>query len=137
MTAIAIYTDAAKNTVRRVVNRFGKLNTYNNGGFRIGCITADGSREARYFNTRCGDNFAAEAFAILKALEFGLEVEPAATEVRVYSDCHHAYGRTKNRDASKYSWVADKLASERGVKLIVDSVAGDENPADRVSRSEA
>jgi translation elongation factor EF-1alpha len=128
-----IFCDAAENTVRRVVNSYGKIRTFNNGGYRIGVCDANG-HEARFYNTRVDNSFSAEAFAILKAVECAAEW--GYTDVVVMSDCAHAYGRTKNRDASKYSWVADKIAAERGVTFRVEAIAGADNPADKVSRTE-
>jgi len=135
MSEVIVYVDAAKNTVSRVVNSYGKINTFDNGGFRIGVVCE--GRNARYVNTKAEDSFAAETYALFKGLEFALEVRPDVKIVVIRSDCQQAGAITKNEQANTYVRVLEKTARERGVTIRHEFVSGSENPADRVSRTEA
>lgn len=133
-----IWCDAAENTVTRVVNRFGRKAKYDNGGYRVGLLaeTEAGEYEAREYNTRCPDQFAGECYAVLKAVE--LAAECGAKTVTVRNDRIGGFDASTKRGyiGAKYLWVAKTMAEENGLVVTFDQCSGEENRADRISRTE-
>lgn len=82
------------------------------------------------------DSFAAETYGLLKGLEVALELVPDASEVVLRSDCQQAGERTRHAQANTYVAAMERMARERGVTIRHEFVAGADNPADRVSRTE-
>ena len=68
-----IFVDAGKNTKKVKVNSYGKLMKFDNGGFRIGIVDGCDGEKKTFYNTKASNSFAAEAFAILKGIEFAKE----------------------------------------------------------------
>ena len=134
-----IWCDAAENTVTRVVNAYGRKAKFHNGGYRVGLLaeTDAGEYEAREYNSRCPDQFAAECYAVLKAVE--LAADAGAATVTVRNDRIGGFEASTKRGyiGAKYLWVAAKLASDNDLTVTFDRCSGAENRADRVSRTEA
>lgn len=130
-----IWCDAAPNTVTKVVNGYGKQVKYNNGGYRAG-IKCDAAEEV-FVNRQCPDQFAAECWSVLKAVEFA--VEHCIAECVIRNDRIGGFDATKKRGyiGAKYLWVAQKLASENNIQLEFDRCTGAENLADPVSRRQS
>lgn len=137
-TGAVIWCDAAPNTVKKVVNRFGRQSKFDNGGYRVGLLaeTEDGEYEAREYNTRCPDQFAGECFAVLKAVE--LATECGAKTVTVRNDRIGGFEASTKRGyiGAKYLWVAKNMAEENGLAVTFDLCSGAENRADKISRTE-
>lgn len=129
-----IYFDAHENTVRATVNRFGKKLKFDNGGHRIGIIC--GEIEAVYYNTVCPDQFAAECFGCLKAVEFAKE--QGLKSVTLRNDRITSFQATTKRGykGTTYLWLAEKMAREEGIEVDFEYVQSEENLADKVSRRE-
>ena len=131
---IVIWCDAAPNVVGRVVNRFGKIVKFDNGGYRIGLKCGD--QEERHYNTRCEDQFAGECFAVLKAIDFAKRHDMSSIVVR--NDRIGGFCATRKRgyQGTKYLYVARKIAEEAKIDVEFDLCTGKDNLADPVSRSE-
>lgn len=132
---VTIYTDAAKNTVSRVVNRYGKKVAFDNGGYRIGLFIEESGEEIRHYNTRVTDSFAAETFGILKAVEEAAR-RAASLEPIVIRFNGGSPQETRSRDGNKYVAVMRKIIQAGGLNVTFEPIDGAENKADRVSRSE-
>jgi hypothetical protein len=140
-----IWCDAAQNTVRKTVNSYGRVAKFDNGGCRVGIVvdTPAGRFTARHFNTKCYsektgayDQFAAECFAVLKAVELAAECGLKRCVIR--NDRIGGFAATEKRNlGGKYLYVATKIASENGLTVEFDKCSGEENIADCISRSEA
>lgn len=133
-----IWCDAAPNTVTKVVNRFGKQQKFDNGGYRVGLLAEGeaGDYEANFQNRQCPDQFAGECFAVLKAIEFAAERGLKSATIR--NDRIGGFEATTKRGyaGTKYLWVAKKIATESGIEITFDVCSGSENRADKVSRKE-
>lgn len=129
-----IWCDAAENTVRRVMNGYGRVRKYDNGGYRVGLKS--GACEQRHYNTRCPDQFSGECFAVLKAIELAAARGLSACTIR--NDRIGGFEASTKRGyvGAKYLWVAKKIAAEAGLTVTFDRCSGTENLADRVSRQE-
>lgn len=126
-----------KNTVRKTINRFGKIAKYNNGGHRIGVlIDSQPRKRGIFYNTVCPDQFAAECFAVLKAVEAAKEF--GLTEVIILNDRVTSFEATTKRGyaGTKYLWVANKIAKENSISVTFEHVASADNLADGLSRVE-
>lgn len=133
-----IWCDAAPNTVTKVVNRFGKQRKFDNGGYRVGILAEgeSGNYEANFQNRQCPDQFAGECFAVLKAIEFAAERGLKSATIR--NDRIGGFEATTKRGyaGTKYLWVAKKIAEENGLDVTFALCSGEENRADRISRTE-
>jgi len=133
-----IWCDAAENTVTRVVNGRGRKAKFHNGGYRVGLLaeTDAGEYEAREYNTRCPDQFAAECYAVLKAVELAAECSAAAVTIR--NDRINGFNASTKRGyiGAKYLWIASKLAKDNDLSVTFDGCTSEENRADRISRTE-
>lgn len=130
-----IYVDAAKNSVVRTINSYGKQVVFDNGGFRIGILIEETGEEIRSYNTKVTDSFAAETFGLLKAVEAAAERAPAGEKIIIRHD-GGTTEKTKSDQANKYVFVMKKIIAERGLDVDFKHVPGKENKADRISRSE-
>ena len=130
-----IYCDAAPNTVKRVVNGYGRQVKFDNGGFRIGVI-AEGKAEAVYYNTVCPDQFAGECYSVLTAIDFAKKL--GLTTITIRNDRIGSFFATRKKGyvGTKYLYVARKLAEEAGIEVEFDPCSSATNKADRLSRSD-
>lgn len=80
------------------------------------------------------DQFAAECFAVLKAVE--LACECGLSECVIANDRIGGFEATTKRGyiAAKYLWIARKMAEEHGLGVNFNRVRGADNKADAVSR---
>jgi hypothetical protein len=131
-----IWADAHENTVKKVVNQFGKKMTFNNGGYRIGVLVEkeDEKKEFVFYNRLCPDQFAGECYSILKAVEVAKEM--GLKKVLIRND------RIDSFDASvkcgyigaKYLYVARKISEEGKICVEFKRCSRIGNKADRLSR---
>lgn len=137
-----IWCDAAPNTVNRVVNGYGKQAKFDNGGYRAGVLveTPDGDHCERFINRSCPDQFAAECWSVLKAVELAKECELQSVTIRNDRiSSFTAVSQKKSRKGyigSKYLYVAKRIAEAADLDVTFDRCTGAENRADRVSRTE-
>lgn len=141
---LTIVVDAAPNVVRRVVNRFGKIMKFDNGGYRVACVVknADGvkTHEATFVNLVCPDQFAAECYAVLKAVN--LADDFGCTHLIVVSDCIGSFGAVSDKKMRRgykggtYLYTARSIAAENGCAVEFESTTSRANEADGLSRSE-
>ncbi|MDQ3288928.1 MAG: hypothetical protein M3Q42_11860 [Pseudomonadota bacterium] len=131
-----LWCDGCENTVTRVINAYGRQAKYDNGGYRAGLLieTAAGKVEAVFTNTQCPDQFAAECWSVLKAIEFAAERGLKSCTVR--NDRIGGFKATakKNYKGTTYLQVAAKIAREAGLEVTFDQCRSAENLADAVCR---
>lgn len=138
-----IWCDAAQNMVEKVVNRFGRKVKRDNGGCRTGLLveTPAGVYDQVDFNTKtyhdktgAYDQFAAECYAVLKAVE--LAVDCGLTNCTVRNDRIGGFKASTKRGyiGAKYLFVASKIAVDNVLTVTFDRCEGSENRADKVSR---
>jgi len=131
-----IWADAHENTVRKVVNRFGKKVTFNNGGYRIGILVEkEGEKkEFVFYNTRCPDQFAGECFSVLKAVEVAKEM--GFKKIVIRNDrIDSFYATTKwGYIGMKYLYIARKLSEDEGIDVEFKICSSVKNKADGLSR---
>lgn len=130
-----IYCDAAKNKVSKIVNRFGRNKTYDNGGYRIG-ILAVGIAEAIYVNQKCPDQFAAECWSVLKTVEVAVELD--LKSITIINDCICGFKASTKKGyiGAKYLWIAKNIAEENDIEVQFEDCTSDENLADPISRND-
>lgn len=131
-----IWCDACENTVVRVVNSYGRQSTFDNGGYRAGIKIGD--YEAVFYNRQCPDQFAAECWSVLKAVEVAAERGLKLCTVRNdriggFEACN---GKSIKRGyiGAKYLYVASKIASENGIAVNFEPCSSADNLADAVCR---
>lgn len=129
-----LWCDAAENRTTRVVNGYGKKRTFDNGGHRVAVVC--GEFVTRHVNTVCPDQFAAECFAVLKAVELAVECGLKTCTIRNDRIGGFEASVKKGYAGAKYLWVAKKIANENGLAVTFDQCRGDENLADHASRTE-
>ena len=127
-----IWCDAADN----------KNGRYHNGcriGLRVD--TEAGRFTAQHYNTKtfsektgAYDQFAAECYGVLKAVELAIECKLTTCVIR--NDRIGGFEASTRRGyiGAKYLWVAQKMAVENNLEVEFDRCTGDENLADYVSR---
>jgi hypothetical protein len=130
-----IFCDAAENTVKKVVNSYGKKIKFDNGGHRIGLVS--GTLVERHYNTQCPDQFAGECFSVLKAVELAVKHGLKSATIRNDRIGGFAASTKRGYKGATYLWVAKKLATENNLAVTFELCAGIENEADHTSRSEA
>lgn len=131
-----IFCDGCENTVVRVVNSYGRQQKFDNGGYRAGLKC--GAFEAVYYNTQCPDQFAAECWSVLKAVEFAAERGLKSCTVRNdriggFEACNEKKQR-RGYVGAKYLSVAQKIAREHGLAVTFDPCSCEDNQADAVVR---
>lgn len=114
---------------------------------KIGMIVLDESEteiaRKTAFNSNCTsingdhDQFAAECYGVLKAVEIAKEMNLKRVEIR--NDRISSFTASTKRDycGAKYLWIAKKIASESGILVTFSHVSGQDNIADGLSRSSA
>jgi hypothetical protein len=131
-----IYCDGAENTVTRVVNSHGRQQKFDNGGYRAGLKIGD--YEVVFFNTKCPDQFAAECWSVLKAVEFATERGLKSCTIRNDRigafDAMNEKNMRKGGKAATYLKVAARIAAEHGLAVTFDPCTSAENLADAVVR---
>lgn len=129
--SVTIWCDACPNTVTRAVGAWGKHLKFDNCGYRVAIKC--GEAEAWWTNSRCTDQFAAECFAVLRAVDWAREAgHPKITVRNDRVASFYAY----NRKAAGYSYlaVARRIAEEHGIDVTFEPCSSDENLADEVVR---
>jgi len=110
------------------------------GPFFTGLLAQRGGKEVgsdRAINTKAIDSWAAEAYGLLKAIEWA--AKEGLRLVHVVTDCGAPFGGGKgkspsSKQARKYVWVANKIAKENGIRFQVSRIDREQNLADSVAR---
>lgn len=135
-----IWCDACENTETRVVNGYGRHAKFDNGGYRAGLLisTEAGQVEEVYYNRQCPDQFAAECWSVLKAVEFASERGLKTCVIRNDRiggfDSLSEKKQKKGGKAATYLAVAARIARDAGLAVTFDRCTSEENLADAVCR---
>jgi hypothetical protein len=81
------------------------------------------------------DQFAAECFGVLKAVETAKEMKLSRIEVRNDRIGSFEASTKFGYDGAKYLWLAKKIAAENSMLVTFNQIAGEDNIADGLSRS--
>lgn len=128
---LVLYVDAAANRSEKVVNSYGKKAKWSKG-FKIAVVSDDKAIRETFVNTKAANSLAAEAFAVLKAVE--VAVKSGASSARICSDVIGALDMPASNQGDRYLWLARKMISESGLAVEIAVVDGAQNPADALSR---
>lgn len=137
MSNLTIYCDSAENTFRKVVNTYGKIKKFDNGGYRVGLyVEGEPPVKEQHLNRQCPDQFAGECFSVLKSVEYAVKV--GAKNVVIRNDRIESFTATTKRGykGSTYLWLAQKMANESGLTVEFDPCTSETNLADAVARDQ-
>lgn len=81
------------------------------------------------------DQFAAECFGVLKAVETAKDVGFKRIEIRNDRISSFSASTKRDYDGSKYLFVARRISEENGILVTFRHVSGEDNIADSLSRS--
>lgn len=134
---LTIWCDAGENTIRKVVNSYGKMVTYKNGGFLAGVVIEETREELIFKNGQCSYSLEAEAFAVLKSIECA--IARGAKSLLIKSDGVTSLSQEISKRENKgdrYLAVARRLVDENGLQLGFERVgsSSDANRADAFLR---
>ena len=111
-------------------------------GYRDGCRVGVlcGGAEKSFSNSQCFsartgnfDQYAAECWAVLKAVEWAATLGPKAILLRNSLIGSFRATRRFGYRGEKYLWIASRIAVEKGIDVQFERCRGDENLAAAVS----
>lgn len=128
----SIHLAVAQNTVTKVVNRFGRQATYNNGGFRVGFVIGEPAQKFAAINKQAAYATEAECWGILRAVEY--TIGQGWKSVRIVA-AQAGFGHSRD-SRNKGQFFLDLAQAKAAVaELEVEFEHPDGNPALAVARS--
>lgn len=130
MTKQKFFVDAAANRFEKIINNYGKKQTWTDG-YRVAVVSEDGSIKDSFINSRASNSLQAEAYAVLKGVE--VAIETGLTEITIVSDAIGGFDHPAH-DGEVYLSLAKDKAAQNGLTVDFEFVQGVYNPADELSR---
>ena len=132
---VEIFCAFRRNIQTVVVNeRTQRTSRVDMGGFRYGVLSGD--RQAIYYNKKTTNQVDAIWFARLKAVECAKEWFPNLKHLTVKDEFGEVKVTNRASNASRYAWVANKHATDRGFSVEYLTIPHTENKAKSVAAVE-
>lgn len=125
-----LFVDAAANRLEKIVNNYGKKNSWTDG-YRAAVVSESGLIKESFVNRKASNSLMAEAWAVLKGVEVARDFK--LLDVTIVSDAIGGFDHPAH-DGETYLQIAKNMAAENGISVDFEFVPGTTNPADELSR---
>jgi hypothetical protein len=129
----SIHLAVAQNTVTKVVNRFGRQATYNNGGFRVGLVIGEPAQKFAAINKQAAYATEAECWGVLRAVEYAIG-QGWRKVLIVANQAGFGHSRDSRNKGQFFLDLAQAKAAVAELEVEFESPEGS-NPAAAVARS--